>query len=630
MTSKQQSSLFDALQAEFSPPLDSSLIAAIIADYDISSVSQDQIQSLRDVLSQLAAQAEKELVDEDILSEQLSNVQISSYSVTDDTTSSHDLFSPDLSPDSSRTGSSSTSDSSSQHSFSSPLGFLQAAFPHVPTAKLRSVLSNADNTESLDMESVVEGLLSSEFVRELEERGLDGLDDEEVDEEDWMIADGKRKKSCPPQTKAARRSKKRGTTFTLVDIRQKQHERPSLTSPRAAPLDPWTQLSSVASYLSALLPSYPASHFQSAFHSPQHSSPAKALRAVLRDMESSSSTSSSDLESDLHTRHTSMLFSMFDILRASPEYSELDAEERDQIMEDGQLALKATHSQPDRAIDLVWLLRDLERDSTSGEYDLGVYHSPAPARPPPAPNVASTARTKLPAGPPPVAPPPRERDSSPVNHVVKRSSTPSPNAWKTIPQRQPPGPHPLAASIPAYRKKVRGSGNGLGKGGKGDVGELSAKWNHSRRVHELMKQRQEMLRQAGRAWQQGNMKTRGGEVAFYYAERARELQQQARQEQLDAAREMVQAKRVSSAFGDTVDLHGTTVAEATQIVKDVLRNGGSSQAKPLKIITGRGTHSHNGVGVLGPAVKSALEEDGWFVRRYDGGLVVSGRNAWRT
>ena len=53
-------------------------------------------------------------------------------------------------------------------------------------------------------------------------------------------------------------------------------------------------------------------------------------------------------------------------------------------------------------------------------------------------------------------------------------------------------------------------------------------------------------------------------------------------------------------------------------------------AKPLRIITGRGTHSANGVGVLGPAVKSALEEDGWNVRKYDGGLVVSGRNAWRS
>lgn len=48
-------------------------------------------------------------------------------------------------------------------------------------------------------------------------------------------------------------------------------------------------------------------------------------------------------------------------------------------------------------------------------------------------------------------------------------------------------------------------------------------------------------------------------------------------------------------------------------------------AKPLNIITGRGTHSANRVGVLKPAVKSALVEDGWHVGAWDGGLVVKGK-----
>ncbi|KAH9933367.1 uncharacterized protein B0H18DRAFT_983329 [Fomitopsis serialis] len=529
----QQSSLFDALQAEFSPPLDSSLIAAIIADYDLSTAN-DQIQPLRDVLSQLAAQAEKELVDEDILSEQLSNVQISSYSITDDTTSSHDLFSPQ----SSNTASSSTSDSSSQHSFT--------AFPHVPTSKLRSALSNADDTESLDMESVVEGLLSSEYVRELEERGLDGLEGEEIDEADWITVDGKRKK--PKQ--------KRGTTFTLVDIRQKQHERPSPASPRAAPPDPWTQLSSVALCL-------PLSRI---------SSPAKAL------------PSSSQSEPDMHSEHTSMLFAMFDVLRASPEYVELKVEERDQVMEDGQLALKATHGQPDRAIDLVWLLRELEHDSTSGEYDWGVYHSPAPARLP-RPERRQSRSVQLPTGPPPSALP--HAGAPPRPSATSRSATRRrPECLEDHPAAAAHGAAPARGVHPCVPQEVRGSGNGLGKGGKGDVGELAVKWNHTRRARGLMAERQEMLRKAGRAWQTGNAKTHGG--------RARELQQQARKEQLDAAREMVQAKRETPAD-----------------------------------ITGRGMHSRT-ASASGSAVRSALEEDGWVVRKYDGGLVISGRNAWRS
>ena len=48
-------------------------------------------------------------------------------------------------------------------------------------------------------------------------------------------------------------------------------------------------------------------------------------------------------------------------------------------------------------------------------------------------------------------------------------------------------------------------------------------------------------------------------------------------------------------------------------------------AKPLKVITGRGNHSANRVGVLGPAIHAALVEEGWNVSKWDGGLVVRDR-----
>lgn len=51
----------------------------------------------------------------------------------------------------------------------------------------------------------------------------------------------------------------------------------------------------------------------------------------------------------------------------------------------------------------------------------------------------------------------------------------------------------------------------------------------------------------------------------------------------------------------------------------------SNAARPLKFITGRGNHSVGRVGVLGPAVRSALVEDGWNVSTWDAGLVVRGR-----
>lgn len=138
--------------------------------------------------------------------------------------------------------------------------------------------------------------------------------------------------------------------------------------------------------------------------------------------------------------------------------------------------------------------------------------------------------------------------------------------------------------------------------------------------------------------------------------------------------------RVTSENSDTVDLHGTTVAEAITIVKEILNDEASSisqgrlklkyisvdvysaftfssllhlcsvicvlsrlflallavhlcapclvlsgKAKPMKIITGRGTHSVNQVGVLKPAVKKALVQDGWIVGSWDGGLIVRQR-----
>lgn len=41
---------------------------------------------------------------------------------------------------------------------------------------------------------------------------------------------------------------------------------------------------------------------------------------------------------------------------------------------------------------------------------------------------------------------------------------------------------------------------------------------------------------------------------------------------------MVESKRLSSNNQDTVDLHGTTAAEAIVIVKEILQSQGSSQS----------------------------------------------------
>jgi DNA-nicking Smr family endonuclease len=116
----------------------------------------------------------------------------------------------------------------------------------------------------------------------------------------------------------------------------------------------------------------------------------------------------------------------------------------------------------------------------------------------------------------------------------------------------------------------------------------------------------------------------------------------AKKESVNAARAMVLRKRwacmnkVQDAFltngdrnasGDksSIDLHGTTVAEATVIVEEILAEQPTSQARPLKIITGRGSHSVNQTSVLKPALKKRLVEDGWVVGMWEAGLVVRGR-----
>ncbi|KAF9219707.1 hypothetical protein BS17DRAFT_821355 [Gyrodon lividus] len=655
-------SLYDSLQAEFCPPLDTSLLAALIADIvpvgsgDIHSPSKNQVEELRTTLKELANQAAEQYDNE--LCDELDSVHLSSnYLTTDESGSSPDFYGE-------TTESSTASDSSaiSHHSFSSPLGFLQAALPHISPSKLRRALSDAGAGDEgdFDMEAVVETLLSNEYIRELEERGLDGLDDDGLplpltDESIWTPVEAK-KRPGSVNAKAAKKKNARGKTITLVDIRQKQHISPSSTSgPLATPIpDPWTQLSSLSVHLATLLPPHPASFFQSHFHSPNYSSPAKALRAALSSISGTQDAPSSDAP-------TSTLFTMLDIIGASPIYTLLDAEQRTTLYSDVQLALSATLFRADDAIDIVWLLLELDLDLKSGSLAMGVYHIPQPQARSPMSQSSSLAwasplgsptspkalervgnwTMKLPLGPPSPQPPPTSKRKGSLSAASPTTTNSNPFEWQTVPQKPPPkGPHSLALHIPAYNNnndnkravgggKVRGAGNGLGKGGRGDVGELSP--DLKRRKAESLKKRDEMLREASKAWRRGNSKTRGGEVALYFAERAREFQELARREALNEARIMVESKRLvrrrsAAADRSTIDLHGTCVSEAVALVKEILESEGCSAAHPLRIITGRGTHSANGVGVLKPAVRSALLRDRWNVGVWDGGLVVRGRN----
>ena len=397
-------------------------------------------------------------------------------------------------------------------------------FPQVSVDRLKKILANYEaRTDDPDMEVLVEEVLTAEYVRELEERGLDESESKIMGYEGpWELVERK-KKGVPKQKKHF----KKGTIFTLVDVRQQQHARPnaSSSSPHAGVPDPWTQLASVASHLNLLIPSQPASYFQSIFHSPNYSSPGQALRAALVQISRQVSQHSTE---ELTEEESPLLFSMFEILTTSQTYSDLNVEERDQLLEDALFALRATGRDPNTALDVVQILVELDADLTTKEYAWGIYHQKAPQL---------KGAAKLPSGPPNIPPPPnipRGANTfacSPSGGVEKARAPP--NAWKTIPTKpMPDGPHPLSGVIRAYTiqtptkpaRKVRGGGNGNGKGGKGDVGELlgqtsSSKIAAAKRAWELQEQRRAALREAGKAWQKGHSKNRGGEIAFYFAER---------------------------------------------------------------------------------------------------------------
>ncbi|THU92966.1 hypothetical protein K435DRAFT_800074 [Dendrothele bispora CBS 962.96] len=635
--------LQDTLQREFCPPLDSSLVAALLLDVN-PNPTDDQINDIRSMLHKIAAQTDDE-----------QNPDPQLVASTDDTCSTPSFYHGE----SSSSGSDALPTSSS---LNSPLGFLQAALPHVQTARLYRALLEADTRDGeVDMWGIIAGVLTDESIRELEERGIEGLEDDDVDLGDWQTVERVPKKKTPPKSST---KKNRGKKITIVDIRQQQHVNKKNkgqivkvitppTSPseisRSVP-DPWTQISSISTHLATLLPPYTALFFQSYFHSPDNATPYDALQAALVTIVKAQSSSRSTPVED-EGKYDAIMITLLDILL--PSYEDLDSEAHDHLISDTQLSIKATGGRGECALDLVKLLRELDADSSSGYLGMAVYHqspisattrSPVtPTTTPSSPWIAKSQISALPSGPPPIPPPPGSTSSSTSNSTRGSSGNkPSPYQWQQVPERKRPRnntSHPLLIHIPAYNRdvngiKVRGSGNSAGKGGKGDVGELVGSRTslpgatqdfYQQRILEHTKRRDEMLRQASKMWQKGSAKGRSGEVALYFAERAREFQEMARKDKLDAARTMVEAKWVASHDRHTVDLHGTTVTEAVHIAKETLQKVKCTPSQPLKIITGRGAHSVGHVSVLKPALQKALVEEGWSVSLWDAGLVVRGK-----
>ncbi|KAL1742121.1 hypothetical protein HDZ31DRAFT_43920, partial [Schizophyllum fasciatum] len=625
--------LISALQAEFCPPLEEQIVLALLHDLQrddrgqIITPSPAQLDELRTNLRILSCGA-----DDLQLSDDMARLQIPDE---DSCTSTPDMTSSNA--DTTSSGTSWESVSSSREQNSSPLEFLRAALPGVSAERLAVMLANAEDDDiDANMWDILERFLTQEHIRELEERGLDGLSDGEAqDDRSWHTVGNQRPSATAssaiqrvPTIQKPKKGVKSSIKITFGDVRQqnghRSHAQPSSSVPSspASSSDIWTKINSISSYLSTLLPERPASFFLSHFHSPGHPTPYQALRAALERI--ADDNTASDDQEDV------ALVEILEVLR-SDRTRTIDEESR--LVDDARLVLTASGGKADCALDLLYMLQDFAADDAM---ELGPYHSPLPSplpsRVPRYSDAAAAvtrsapttpARAAFPSGPPPVPPPPARWKAAPV---ARAHNKPSPYQWHRVggskTKHKPAYPQPV--HVPTYARdvngtKIRGAGNALGKGGKGDVGEL----DYQARQEESMRQRSEMLKNASMVWKD---RSRGGaETALYYVERAREFQEIARKEALAHARHTIETKMRASRDGRTLDLHGTTAAEAVVIVKDILTRVGASPAKPVKIITGKGTHSLNRVSVLKPVVRKALLDDGWSVGSWDGGLIVNGQ-----
>ncbi|KAI8578729.1 hypothetical protein K450DRAFT_245234 [Umbelopsis ramanniana AG] len=150
----------------------------------------------------------------------------------------------------------------------------------------------------------------------------------------------------------------------------------------------------------------------------------------------------------------------------------------------------------------------------------------------------------------------------------------------------------------------------------------------------LVLQRNEVYRKAADAYRRAKGKTNGeGGIAYYYSDEGRKMDVAAKEWNMRAARAIIRQHRIRQNDDHLLDLHGLTVAEAVELVKEGVNQwwsrstmrAGRTKIKPLSIVTGIGKHSDHGQSRLYPAVMGLLTREGWKVDTMSrGSLLVTG------
>ena len=393
-------------QAEFCPPLDPNLVVALLADADTD--SEQQLESLKEHLAALAAQA---IVDR--------------CSAKDNTLSPPDDVYGSGSSHMSSSYSAGASTTTDSPSLESPLAFLRQAFPDISIESLQDALPKAGQSVSLNMERLVEDLLSQELLATFKQETLESPI---TVEKEWQVVT---KKKSMKEKKAAK-----AKAVPLIDIRQRQHQTPpgvpASSTTAQGNMDPWSHLTSLASYLADLLPPHSTSEFLSAFHSPQHATPYDALISFLNSIKAGKREETA-VDNDLITLMTLCV-----------------GEDQNEDSFDAILARKcvlATEGRIEDALDLFKLLQEMD-------FSGPIVHLPAPT--------LSTCQndplmTKSPASPissKPKSPMPMPARQKATGQPVQRGTS-AQAAWTYVEKRKPTAvqPNPHAAFIPSYQHK---------------------------------------------------------------------------------------------------------------------------------------------------------------------------------
>lgn len=405
------------------------------------------------------------------------------------------------------------------------------------------------------MEKLVEELLTEDYIKELEDSGL----------ESEVVPTVSVSTTKTPRSN--KKSKKKGKSFVLNDIRQQNQAKPP--GPHAAG-DPWSQVQSISSYLESLL-SVPSTFFSSYFHKPQYATPSDALRAALKAL-SEENQSEASIEPEA-------LINLLELLNSLPDYRDYDDDARVALYADADLVFRATNGLPDVSLDVLHLLRELETDK-DGNQEMGLYHSPASASPssishtpiasPVTPSkvtmtpwVSSTRTTQTLKSSVPTQPsvqalqprPPPAPNEQPWQHVKARPKKTEANTLaeyipaynaQNVPRRKngKPAPSP-SLQIGSLRRQGQGRGQGRSYYSTSAVETRRevAMGGYRTRIDAARDRRYELLRTASRHWAGGSARSRGGEVALYYAMEAQRHHEEVHQLQLQAAREYVNEKR---------------------------------------------------------------------------------------